>query len=510
MQFSISRRDSKTPARIVESADLLSECAALSEDGRFALDVVQVRTPEIIAAASAETIPAPSSTPSSTPSVAPVNSTWAHQVTDADAKARIEAQHAALRAAGVAVNAKEQLYATGTRMADIGYSTQTDRKAEHDAKASARDAGAALVAMVESEKRTDRTVSAREVADALTSNGKISVFGHALSVQAIRGIMARTESPALGYVLGVQERCAARVAAANAGRADTVAAKAANHADIAKLAEVIRHECLNASGETLKLRMREVGRGGRPDVYAVVSEGYTPADVPDAVPQLVARLPADARASYAYDVASTTWELRASVWTPTPVAQQAVGEAFEGYVSFQSRDNGTSRFRGGGGVTLLRCLNASTYAANESSVARIHRGRILFEIERMLRGGLRSIDTLTKAWGTNRENVIAVPAEHEGKRVTLEDAIPGFYMYMLRSKQSELVGVLPGRTRDHAAGLAKAFHAERRDENRLVRSDLAQGWTRYIQGQPSDVRRDGEQAIGAWLVNGNPVQCDLG
>jgi hypothetical protein len=375
MQFSISRRDSKTPARIVESADLLSECAALSENGRFALDVVQVRTPEIIAAASAETIPAPA--PKMPPTdaelddepiakPAPVNSTWAHQVTDADAKTRIEAQHAALRAAGVAVNAKEQLYTTGTRMADVGYSTQTDRRAEHDAKASARDAGAALVAMVEGEKRTDRTVSAREVADALTSNGKISVFGHALSVQAIRGIMARTESPALGYVLGVQERCAARVAAANAGRADVTAAKAANHADIAKLAEVIRHECLNASGETLKLRMREVGRGGRPDVYAVVSDGYVDADANRAVPQLISQLPADARASYAYDVASTAWELRLSVWTPTPTHEQAVGEAFEGYVSINSRDNGTSRFRGGGGVTLLRCLNASTYAANES------------------------------------------------------------------------------------------------------------------------------------------------
>jgi hypothetical protein len=503
MQWSIKRRDTQTPARIVESVELLDECAKLSENGLHPLDVIRVDDAPVDVAA---TIPAPA------PSIAPVNSTFAPGglVTDDAAKSRIEGQHAALKAAGIKVDASEQYFATGTRMADVGYSTQTARKAEHDRKLDARDAAAALVAMVEEEKRTDRTVSARNFADAITANGKISVFGHALSIQAIRGLMARTESPALGYVLGVQERCSARVAAANAGRANVDAAKAANHADIAKLAEVLRHECLNAGGETFKLRMREVGRSGKPDCYAIVGEGYAPADAPDALAQLVDQLPRDAKASYAYDVASTTWELRASVWTPTEVSQQAVGEAFEGFVSFQSRDNGTSRFRGGGGVMLLRCLNASTYVANESSVARVHRGRILYAVERMLRGGLRSIDALTRAWGVNRENVVEMPTAPEGKRApTLEEAIPGFYMSMLRSKQSELVGVLPGRTRDHAQGLSKAFFAERRDPEKLVRADLAQGWTRYIQTQPSDVRRDAETAIGEWLVNNRPVKCDL-
>jgi len=123
---------------------------------------------------------------------------------------------------------------------------------------------------------------------------------------------------------------------------------------------------------------------------------------------------------------------------------------------------------------------------------------------------MRAIDALTRAWGVNRESVIEMPVAPEGKRApTLEEAIPGFYMSMLRSKQSELVGVLPGRTRDHSQGLAKAYFAERRNPEKLVRSDLAQGWTRYIQTQPSDVRRDAETAIGEWLVNNRPVKCDL-
>lgn len=460
----------------------MATCESLSEGNRYVLDIKEL--PAAVQAA-------------------PVNSTFEDLVTDDAAKARIEAQHAALASAGVQVDTTEQYFATGTRMADSGYATQTARQAEHNAKLPAREAAARLIAMVREERREDRTVSAREFADAIHANGAITVDGHAIGEQAIRGLAARIESPMLGYVLGVRDRMAARKTAVNA---DPAAVKAANDTDRARIAEVLRHECLTAYGERFKLRLRANGKNGRPDCYAIVGEGYSPADAPEAVEQLADQLPADARASFAYDVASTNWELRASVWTPTPVAEQAVGEAFEGYVSFSSKDNGTAKFRGGGGILLLRCLNASTYTADDSSVARVHRGRILYAIDRMLRNSLKAIDAITTAWGTNRATVLEIP-EVEGKKITLEDAIPGFYMSMLRAKQSELVGVLPGRTKDHAAGLTKSFFAERRDDTRLVRSDLAQGWTRYIQDQPSDVRRDAERAIGDWLVSGRQVKC---
>lgn len=478
--FTVTRKDDPSRTETVNVSELMATCASLSEGNRYVLEIKEVPS-------------------------AVVNSTFEKTVTDDAAKARIEAQHAALASAGVTVNAKEQLFATGTRMMNEGYATQTARQAEHAAKLPAREAAAQLVAMVRAEKREDRTVSAREFADAIHANGAITVDGHAIGEQAIRGLAARIESPMLGYVLGLRDRMAVRKRAANA---DPSAVRTANEADRAKIAEVLRHECLNASGERFKLRLHANGKNGRPDCYAIVGEGYSPADAPDAVDQLVDQLPSDARASFAYDVASTTWELRASVWTPTAVAEQAVGEAFEGYVSFSSKDNGTAKFRGGGGILLLRCLNASTYTADDSSVARVHRGRILYAVERMMRKSLNAIDAITTAWGTNRATVLEIP-EVEGKKITLEDAIPGFYMSMLRAKQSELVGVLPGRTKDHAAGLSKAFFAERRDDTRLVRSDLAQGWTRYIQDQPSDVRRDAEKAIGDWLVNARPVKCAL-
>lgn len=490
--FTISRKDGSGTPRTVEADALLSACEDLSENGLHALDVVASRSEVTLADAVVTAVTEPKK-----------NSTFENGdlVHDDEGKKRIEAQHSALRAAGVAVNAEEQLYATGTRMADVGYATQTQRKIDHDAMRPVQETAHALIRAVRAEDRHDQVVTAREIADSLHVNGSISCLGgHVLSEHAIRGLSARLESPMLGYVLGLRDRMVTR----KASGADVAEIKKANDADRANMADVLRHELMSAPGETVKLRMRTRGNNGKPDVYAVVSEGYTPADAPEAIGQIVDSLPSDARGSFAYDVVSTSWELRASVWTPTPVAEQAVGEAFEGYVSFRSKDNGTSRFNGGGGVTLLRCLNASTYTANGTSVSRVHRGRVLYDISAMLKGAMSAIDALCAAWGRNRAEEIAFP-----ERVTIEDAIPGFWAYCLKDRRSELAGVLPGKTREHVDGLTCAFFQERREPARLVRSDLAQGWTRYIQDQPTDIRRDAEAAIGDWLVARKPIRCEL-
>jgi hypothetical protein len=265
------------------------------------------------------------------------------------------------------------------------------------------------------------------------------------------------------------------------------------------VASVLSHECDRAKDVKIKLRTRE----SLSDVFAVVSPSYVPADAPAVLDQILPDLPRDARGSWSYDPESTAWELRADVWTPTPVEQHAVGEAFSGYVSFRSRDNGGSSFRGGGGVLLLRCLNASTYTADSNDVQRVHRGRIMYDIGTMLRGSTAAIRALCAAWGANRETEVPLPP------VPLSVAIPGFWSFLLRDRSSELAGTLPGRSAEHVKGLTEAFFQERREPARLVRSDFAQGWTRYIQDQPTPARREAESAIGAWLVNGGKVGCDL-
>lgn len=416
------------------------------------------------------------------------NSTWSNTVHDAEAAKRIEGQQAALQQAGVKVDAKEQFFATGTRMADEGYAYQKARKAEHDSMQPAREAAAALADAVRAEKRREVEINTGDLARTIESNGKIKAAGgYVLREQAIRGLIGRLKSPALGYVLGVRDRIAAEHRSEEPNKAAMVTDKAI-------LVDVLRHECRRSPNVSLKLRVRDA----LGDCFGIVSPSYEPADAPAVLGQIVNELPRDARATFSYDPQSTTWELRAQVWTPTPVDEQAVGEAFQGYVSFSSRDNGTRSFRSGGGVLLLRCLNASTYVAEGHSTKRRHVGAIMVDVRDALKGGMHAINALVQAWGANREIEIELP---EG--VSLTEAIPDFYSSLLLDRSSQLCGVLRGRTADHVKGLTAAYQDERRDPDRIVRSDIAQGWTRYIQGQPADVRREAEAAAGSWLVAAN-------
>lgn len=418
----------------------------------------------------------------------PVYSDWGATVVDESAKTRIEAQHAALNAAGVKVDTTEQFFATGTRMAKIGYETQSDRKADHDALPLVRDAADRLVQIVRAEKREDVEVDAADMARNVHVNNIMSLYGLRLSERALRGICARLESPSLGYLLGLRDRVAEELA-----RPEPERDMNAVRADKATIAEVLTAELKRRPGTSFKLRTR---KGMERDIYAAVSPSYAPADAPEALGRLIDAIPEDARGESSYDPGTTGWELRASVWTPTPVAEQAVGEAFRGYAAFSSKDNGTGRLSGGGGIELLRCLNASTYVADGTAANRTHRGRILDDVSAMVDAAIAAIDVLCGAWGTRRTASVDLPTG-----VPIEVAIPGFWRSLLTDRTSDLAGVLPGRTAQHVDGLTSAFWGERRETGFLSRADFAQGWTRYIQDQPNAVRREAEQAVGAWMVN---------
>jgi hypothetical protein len=416
-------------------------------------------------------------------------STFEAPVSDDAARERIEAQHAALAQAGVKVDAGRQLYATGTRMADIGYKNQAARALEHSDKRPVRDAVDALVTAIQAEQREDVETTAGALGDALTINGALAFHGMKLREQAVRGLLARMESPALRYVLGVRDRMA-----------DPEAQPEHKAMDKAALLDVLQRECRRFSGLPIKLRTRK----GLGDIFACVSPDYSPADAPDVLADVIAARPDDARATFSYDPTTTTWEMRASVFTPTPVDEQAVGEPFEGFVSFGSRDNGTRRLTSGGGILLIACLNASTYTADSQSVSRVHRGKILTDLRTMSHEATRAIHALCQSWGVARADVLTVD-RIDGKLIPLEQATPGLFRHMLTARKGELVGVLPGRTEKHVERLAVAFDEQRRDRVQIVRADLAQGWTRYVQDQPAAVRRDAECAIGQWIVGREPV-----
>lgn len=400
--------------------------------------------------------------------------------------ARVAAQHAALSAAGIA---------TPTRTIDHGSEVSANhiaRAREHDRKMPAREAAEQLAETVRAERRRDVETTAAALARTIETNGRLTAMGYGLNEQAIRGLLGRTESPALGYVLGLRDRI--RENALTIGKCQPDDPRYAPiAADKARLAETIRHELAMAGSVQLKLRTREASG----DCFAVVSPSYEPADAPEVVAGIAGDLPPDAKASWSYDPVSTTWELRASVWTPTPAAEHAVGEAFEGYVSLRGKDNGTGSLRGGGGTTFLVCLNSATFEAQGATMRRRHTGAILVDVAAVLKHGMRAIDALCQAWGTARAEVVEVPTG-----IRIEDAIPDFWSSMLTQRQFAFAGLLPGRTKAHAEGLTKAYFSERRDPKNVVRADMAQAWTRYIQEQPAAVRREAEAAAGAWIVGG--------
>jgi hypothetical protein len=420
-----------------------------------------------------------------TSSVTRERSTFERQVTDESARARIETTHDALREAGVNVDASRQLFETGTRMGESGYARQAERAREHAAKLPIKEAAATLVEQIKAERRRDIEVPAGELGKALSVNGALRFDGLKLREQAVRGVLGRIKSPALSYVLGLRERIA-----------DPEATDASKALDKAALLDVMQRECARFADVKLKLRTRD----GLGDVFAIVSPEYAPADAPDVLGDVLNALPSDARTSFSYDPTSTTWELRASVFTPTPTDMQAVGEPFEGYVAFSSRDNGTRKLTGGGGILLIACLNASTYEADSTTVARRHVGAILTDLAAMSRDASRAIHALCQAWGTARADVIEVP-----ELVPIEEAIPGFFRCMLTSRKGELVGVLPGRTAQHVERLKLAYNDQRRDSANVTRADLAQAFTRHIQDVPAATRRDAERAIGRWVVSREPV-----
>jgi hypothetical protein len=427
------------------------------------------------------------------PAAQAANSTWSNTVIDDAAKKRIEGLHAAVAAAGgPKIDTGEQYFATGTRMADEGYATQRAREKEHNEKLPLKEAISQLQETVSNEVRRDVQLSAKEIANLLDVEGnQVFIKEHFVREHALRGIMTRLESPALTYLLGLQERILNE--SRRSGSDHNVVAK-----DAGKLADTLRHELLRNPDVVYKLRMREYPC----DIYAALSPSFGVADAPMVMEQILESMPADARGSWAYDPETTGWELRASIWTPVPVAEQAVGEPFEGYVSLSSRDNGTGRFNGGGGINLLRCLNASTYNAGEA-LSRTHRGKILFDVNIMIQKSLKAIEALCVAWGKARETKVELPS-----KITLEDAIPGFWRSLL--KDGELSKVLVGRKENHVKELSKKYFEQRRNEEKVVVADFAQGWTRYIQGQPTEIRREAEQAIGNWIVNPpKTIKCDL-
>lgn len=408
------------------------------------------------------------------------------QVTDHQGADRVQAQQEAAKAAGIDASGHEW-FPPGTRMARIGYENQARRKAEFDHQQPLAGVVADLTAAIHAEKRTEVIMAAADFGKRLQLDGRrLHLDGYRLGEQAVRGLLSRLDSPAASYVFGLRDRIADH-------------SSTAPHLDAEILANVLTREAHQNPDVQLMLRMRQATG----DIFAVVSPDYGIADAPVSLPVLLDELPQGARGSYSYDPTTTTWEVRAETWTPTPVDIQVVGEPFKAYTSYSGRDNGTRRLRGGGGLVLVICLNASIYDAADGVASLVHRrGTINPDaIRDLVREAAKAVHTMHQAWGLARETVVPVPTDTDGNLIPMAEALPGLWRGLFTERKGQLVGVLAGRREEHVAALTTVYQAERRNPSQLVKADFGQAWTRYTQGLDLANRRPAEAAIGAWLAD---------
>lgn len=444
-----------------------------------------------------------------------------NQIMDHNAAARLSATYDNLEANGIKGIARETTamgYQPGMRMAEIGYDSQAQRKLDHEGKMPVVQAIEELNSIIASEQRRDVEVTTKELISSVTDTGKLKVLNFNLKDHALKGLFTRlnandagtkdmpVKASGLSRILELQERIATATILDEKNRQSRVAPAIARYDEVAKmiasdrmeLAHCLRHELARFPDIRLKLRVRE--NPALQDIFAILSPGYTVADAPLITPEfLKVGVPSDARGNWTYDSNTTAWSIEIATWTPTDTLSQVIGEPVSGMVSFSGKDNGTGRLNGDGGILIIQCLNASLYSAGDVEVSRVHRGKVLFDAQKMLRAALHSINTLSEAWGNNRKIVIEPPST-----MTLEQAMPGFWRALMN--KGDLVSILPGRKENHVKGLTRTYFDERRDNDRLIRSDMAQGWTKYIQDQPNNVRREAEQAIGSWLAK--PTKMD--
>ena len=447
-----------------------------------------------------------------------------NQVMDTEAAARLSATYDNLEANGIKGIARETTamgYTPGTRMAEIGYNAQAQRKLDHSTKMPVTEAIEQLNAAINAEQRREVEVSTRELINSISDTGPLKALNFRLTEHALKGLFTRLNANAegtkdlplkasgLSRILELRERITTAMALDEKNRLNRISPHIAKYeevarliaADRAELSHCLRHELNRFPDVRLKLRVRE--NPALNDIFAILSPSYTVADAPMITPEfLKAGVPDDAKANWSYDPETTAWSIEIATWTPTDTYSQVIGEPVSGMVNFSGKDNGMGRLNGDGGILIIQCLNASLYSAGEVEVSRVHRGRVLFDAQKMLRAALNSINTLSEAWGNNRKIVIEPPST-----ITLEQAMPGFWRALMN--KGELVSVLPGRKENHVVGLTRAYFDERRDKEKLIRSDMAQGFTKYIQSQPGEVRREAEQAIGNWLVKPSRMECDL-
>jgi hypothetical protein len=403
------------------------------------------------------------------------------QVTDMAAKARIDADRAAVVACGL--KAPEVWFTPGTDMMDCGEQTYFGLKKGYDDLRSFRESAMEGVRFIESLNRTDHVV-AFDGANVPTvdGNGNLHVNGHEIRMTA-EGLTALLAWFPEVFPSGKSWALQMGPKALGASITDGFERYAAMVART------------NGKGKRVQLRVQ--GPADNRALWTVVGPKY-PGRATDAdaiLKRMVAMVdgtPDGGKARGSVTIDPNTSRLNAEVvwWNQHIGANPKVGDVFRAFVRATSRDDGKGAYSGSGGIEAIRCINCSLAESVMEVIRGIHRSEagVMAAVDATAKA-VDMVSPLIQRFAVVAEVDCALNVEQDGATVTLENPAD---IYGVICADGELLGDVlkdAGIARDAMVEMLLTAHKGEQAEGRMDGSlaDIVRATAKAAQDRKLDV-----------------------
>lgn len=237
---------------------------------------------------------------------------------------------------------------------------------------------------------------------------------------------------------------------------------------------------LSLQSKTAKLRVRD-GMAG-PEIFAVVTESYTPLDV-DKIAEIIGEeAPKEARTEIVYD--GQTARMYVLFHTDLDPAQGVVGEVFKAGSMLKTDDTGGGSITGRAVAWRALCLNFTNMMTSKEVGRRKHVGSEDFlraAVKTYLKDAMDRVEPFTAAWGfASQENILDTAISIEpGETIKPSDLFDGIMGLFAGSLERELIPVR-GRRSEQLTELMNAWGKEPGN----TRTHFVNSITRYAHESP--------------------------
>jgi len=428
---------------------------------------------------------------------APVaDKTESDETPNTQAVERINAQHEAINACGLAVG--ELWFPVGTPLYQSGKDEAKRLLREIEALPKALTALPDLVNKVKSESRRD-VIIADVTSVKMDPTGAFILPGEDNPVRPTkRGIQAIQADLGISVVDSLQS--------AKARFKDPSQAIAGIAAGWNAWADNVQSERGEKDKVPTRLARVRNNEEGKSVLYAFVSDSYAneihAGDIAQHVMDMLDSLNLDPACGIQY----SGDKVQIDLILPTPVdpGEFHVGECWKIQIRVRSDDTGGGSLRVCTGLNFARCRNFSVSVTEHSEMNRRHIGDSAI-LARELRGAIASaherVQPLIKAWNASvgDDLIASLPMTSPARSMTLEEAFPGFARSLLATP--ELVAVLPRKGGATANAIAKAWSLDDGpggpSSGLITRGGLINAFTRYAHTESDPWAQDAIERVAS-------------